>query len=831
VGAYGLQETARFVIARRPGALAGRVFKQALRVRVLLAAILPFSLAAAEAVDESKLPPPAAVTVDFARDIKPIFEQSCLRCHGAERPKSNFRLTDRESALKGGATGVDLIPGQSAKSLLIRYVARLVEDMEMPPAGKGEPLTTNQVALLRAWIDQGANWEKAGTTAQSQPQFELVPVVSWIGVHGDATTFRALEWMPNGWNGGAQDFRYEQKFPGGKSASLEGHALRDDYQVTLDLRKQDLGFTRFGYEQFRKYDDDIGGYYAPFSPPAFRLDRDLHLDIGRAWAEVGLTRPNGPRLVLGYEYAFKEGNKSMLTWGPVSSPTGNFQDARSIYPSAQSIDEHSHLIRFDASYDLKGFLIEDNVRAEFYHSDTVRADAMLVPVGQVQPDLVSLVRQGQDQTQVANTLRLEKPVTDWLFLSGGYLYSWIDGNASFNAQPQDGNGQPAAGSAWYSNEILLNQWSQILNFNSQFRPLPGLTLAAGAQGGWTQKEAFGDVSLDEISDPTDPTAGILRYPALLHANVDRTAVEENILLRYTRVPFTALYAEARLKQETISLYEDEEGGPHSFVRDTDESLRWQEYRAGFNTSPWRHVSFDAGYKFRLHDADYNTLPARDQHPIGFPGEGYPAFITARQIETDEVGAKLVLRPWTWLKTTLGYQYLHTDYRTTTDPTDPTVWGADATPGGQVLAGVSEGNVYSANFVVTPWRRLYLSTTFSYQDSKITTADNDSSSIVPYRGDIYTVLANASYALDGATSLMATYSFSKANYGQDNWVGGLPLGIDYDRHGVQVGVTRRFKTWLTARLQYGYYRYSEPTSGNLRDYTAQMVLAALTVNWR
>src|SRR4051812_9285243 len=90
------------------------------------------SLSAAE-IDEFKLPPPSDTQVDFARDIKPIFQAECLRCHSGERPKSNYRLTSREEALKGGNDGVDILPGQSARSPLIHYVARLIPDLEMPP--------------------------------------------------------------------------------------------------------------------------------------------------------------------------------------------------------------------------------------------------------------------------------------------------------------------------------------------------------------------------------------------------------------------------------------------------------------------------------------------------------------------------------------------------------------------------------------------------------------------------------------------------------------------------------------------------------------------------
>jgi hypothetical protein len=51
-------------------------------------------------------------------------------------------------------------------------------------------------------------------------------------------------------------------------------------KVALTLEKNDVGFARFGFEEFRKYFNDYGGYYAPHNP-GYSLNRDLHLDIGR----------------------------------------------------------------------------------------------------------------------------------------------------------------------------------------------------------------------------------------------------------------------------------------------------------------------------------------------------------------------------------------------------------------------------------------------------------------------------------------------------------------------------------------------------------------------
>ncbi len=109
-------------------------------------------------IDISKLPAPAAKTgVTYAADIRPIFEKSCFKCHGPEKQKGKLRLDSLPAVLKGGEDGQILTPGKSAESLMVIAVARLGdEDDAMPPADKGEPLTKEQVALIRAWIDQGA---------------------------------------------------------------------------------------------------------------------------------------------------------------------------------------------------------------------------------------------------------------------------------------------------------------------------------------------------------------------------------------------------------------------------------------------------------------------------------------------------------------------------------------------------------------------------------------------------------------------------------------------------------------------------------------------------
>src|SRR5215471_671961 len=170
--------------------------------------LAPTFCSRAAEVNESQLPPPAKTTIDFEKDIKPIFEQTCWRCHGPEKPKSHFRLDNRESALKGGDNGIDIIPGNSAKSPLIHYVARILPDIQMPPEGKGEPLTPDQVGLMRAWIDQGALW--GATNPPVQLAFSATPTLRWIGVDGDKSKFREVEGVQEGVGGGLQEFSIEE---------------------------------------------------------------------------------------------------------------------------------------------------------------------------------------------------------------------------------------------------------------------------------------------------------------------------------------------------------------------------------------------------------------------------------------------------------------------------------------------------------------------------------------------------------------------------------------------------------------------------------------------
>jgi len=93
----------------------------------------------------------------FRSKVAPALEAKCVACHRPDNLKGGFNLTTREALLAGGDDGGDLAPGRpDGSSVLTRAISHDGKKPEMPK--KGEPLTSDEAAALRAWIAAGAPW-------------------------------------------------------------------------------------------------------------------------------------------------------------------------------------------------------------------------------------------------------------------------------------------------------------------------------------------------------------------------------------------------------------------------------------------------------------------------------------------------------------------------------------------------------------------------------------------------------------------------------------------------------------------------------------------------
>jgi len=102
-------------------------------------------------------PDPAVVVIpqdrlDFAKSVQGIFEARCIDCHGSKKQKGDLRLDKKETAL------AEVIqPGNSGESELAKLISLPADHEDIMP-NKGEPLTKDQIATIKQWIDEGANW-------------------------------------------------------------------------------------------------------------------------------------------------------------------------------------------------------------------------------------------------------------------------------------------------------------------------------------------------------------------------------------------------------------------------------------------------------------------------------------------------------------------------------------------------------------------------------------------------------------------------------------------------------------------------------------------------
>jgi hypothetical protein len=109
---------------------------------------------------------PAFAAVDFVQDIQPIFSTHCYKCHGPHKQEAAFRLDHKPTALKGGDFGLAIVPGKADDSRLMHAVLGTNTKMRMPR--KGDPLTAEEIAKLKAWVDAGAVWPDSASVKLEQ---------------------------------------------------------------------------------------------------------------------------------------------------------------------------------------------------------------------------------------------------------------------------------------------------------------------------------------------------------------------------------------------------------------------------------------------------------------------------------------------------------------------------------------------------------------------------------------------------------------------------------------------------------------------------------------
>ena len=206
--------------------------------------------------------------VDFATQIAPILEERCQVCHGVALRSGGLRLDNREDALKGGYSGPVIVAGKSAESRLILLVSGATGELVMPPTG--ERLPSTEIALLRAWVDQGAEWPEdsaASSGAKTENRHWAFQPVA----RPELPPVRAEEWVRN-------------PIDSFVLARLEEEGIQPSEPARPETLARRVGFDLTGLPPPRA---DLEAYLAAPSPAAYErlVDRLLESPhYGERWA-------------------------------------------------------------------------------------------------------------------------------------------------------------------------------------------------------------------------------------------------------------------------------------------------------------------------------------------------------------------------------------------------------------------------------------------------------------------------------------------------------------------------------------------------------------------
>jgi hypothetical protein len=298
---------------------------------------------------------------------------------------------------------------------------------------------------------------------------------------------------------------------------------------------------------------------------------------------------------------------------------------------------------------------------------------------------------------------------------------------------------------------------------------------------------------------------------------------ERLDLRYTGVTNWVFNAGGQWTEGQGNLHEN--GGltqvngigqtPVQFA--TDDSRLLQKYSTSARWYPVRQASLDFGGYYKINTYNYNFTQDNTPNDLS-TGNAYPGFLVYQGFETLDGNVRLTLRLPKNIMLVSRYEYQYSTISTRPDPASGLSQQQSSTMNSQIIG-------QNASWSPLDW--LGLQAGFNYVISETKTPASDfTQAILNSQNNYWTVNLNSDFVLDAKTDLNLGYYYYRAADGQDNIVGGLPLGTDEENHSITATLTRRVSKNLRWNLKYAYTHYEDYASGGSFNYNASLIYSSL-----
>ena len=635
---------------------------------------------------------------------------------------------------------------------------------------------------------------------------------------GYAPGAQQRERLNSGVFGGIEDLHYQADVAKKTTFTLDGHSIFDDhdYKLGLGLNRDDLGFVRFNFENFRTWYPGTGGYL-PGDGTAFSLPGDaLTLDRGLISFEAGLTKKDVPQITFKYTHRYRDGDKSSTLWGPVHDSGGNVYR---VYPAIESVDESSDTFQLDLTHHYKKLNYGAGISYET--GNVNNANKLTFYPGEFSQQKAT-DREGMSYDMLSTHAFAESWLKNNLFFSAGFMFANLDDTFTGNRIYGDdfdvvySSTYPALGMGYTGLNGGAHKQEYVENLNLMWQPTKNVTITPSLR---VQKE---DWNANSSGTGTLNTGDQTTFAS--DSGRNSLDVTERLEMRYIGVTNWVFSAGGQWTEGQGNLHENggltQVGippiGPDPVHFATDDSRIFQKYSASARWYPAARTSIDFGSYYKINRYNYNFTEDLTPNTLS-GGEVYPGFLVYQGFETLDGNVRLSLHPWS--KAMLVSRY---EYQTSTIRTEP-----DSASG---LTTVDASRMHTHNFGQnaswTPLNWLCLQAGFNYVISETKTPASDyTQSILNAQNNYWTVNFNSSFVLDEKTDLNLGYFYYRADDYQPP-VNGVPFGTGAEEHSVTATLTRRISKNLRWNLKYAYSHYVDSASGGNFSYNAHLIYSSL-----
>src|SRR5215472_13992959 len=690
------------------------------------------------------------------------------------------------------------------------------------------------------------------TTATTEEQTEEYK--NWIelgigGVvtSGDKAQFEQEHRLPGDQPyGGIQDLHYEQTIGKDATLTVDGHALWDfnDYDLTVQLSKPNLGYIKGGYTEFRTWYDGNAGFFPHndvfFNPPY----PEMHIDRGDAWIELGLRAPNWPEITIRYEHEFRQGMKDSTIWGDTTLTGLAVSPTKKIVPSFRDIDEKRDIFSFEASKTfgdtdvLLGMRYEHNTNDYSLNMERNAGQVGVVPSGQRKVTQT----QDDDVDLFSGHAITETRFSDSLWFTTGYSYTTLNNDLSgsrifgTNWDSAFGEPVPTLGSrdhAFIDLAGTAQDKEHLVNANLFWTPLESLAVLLGFrythQNLDTDSTFLAEEPVPNVPPftPDNPAHGFHFGPGIPSSgaeNADYDRFAERLELRYTGINNWLFYFQGEWEEEWGHV---DEFNTQSLIDpglDKDTNALYQKYTIGANWYPTMRLTLSGQYYHKIASYSDDIITAQ-----------FPRLIN-QDWNVDDFNVRITYRPK--IPACLGSLALVTRYDFVHTSID-SQWAVFSD--GELLAELESGeikqHVITESINWSPLARFYMQANVSYTLNQTDTPANNisltpltSPTVTNFRNDYWTVTDGIGYIIDDKTDFYSDFSFYCANDHFKNPAVAVIYGLGATEYTASATVTRQLTKQMRLLLRYGYYNYRDVTSGGHDNYQGHSIYSGLQVRF-